>query len=125
MDLSRTEETGGSFASTTAKEALLRSLQSWIPSEIQELTWNDVDAEANKILIHSPKTRHIGKHARLVPIFDHVQKPLNDLFHKVNDDEIYVFPTIRKLSNIAKIAADHVEKARVEQWPIFLALGGI
>ena len=57
---------------------LIRSVPMRIPSELQELTWADVDVEANKILVHSPKTRHLGKHARLVPVsYTHLTLPTN------------------------------------------------
>ena len=48
---------------------LCRRVPVRVPSEIRELTWDDVDWENNQMLIHSPKTRRIGKSARLVPIF--------------------------------------------------------
>ena len=99
---------------------LVRTVPMRIPSEIQELTWNDIDVEANTILVHSPKTRHIGKHARLVRIFGHLQKPLNDLYHQDDDeDAVYVFPNIRKLSNAGKLAGDYVVRAKVKRWPNF------
>ena len=95
---------------------LIRAVPMRIPSEVQELTWSDIDTAANTILVHSPKTRHIGKAARLVRLFEDLQNPLKEL-QQSQDNEQYVFPNIRKLSNIGKLAGDIVKKAGVETWP--------
>ena len=98
---------------------LIRAVPMRIPSEFKELTWADIKLGENTILVHSPKTRHIGKHARLVPIFEHLRQPLNDLYHATADGEQYVFPKLRTLSNVAKLANDILAKAEIESWPCF------
>ena len=50
--------------------SLTRTISLRIPSEIRAMTWADVDWEQNHLLIHSPKTRRIGKLGRIVPIFE-------------------------------------------------------
>ncbi|MEC9096142.1 MAG: site-specific integrase, partial [Planctomycetota bacterium] len=72
---------------------ICRKIPLRIPSEIKELTWNDVDWENNKILIHSPKTKSKGKLARWVPIFPEL-KPFLDEVYFGEQDKTYVFPTI-------------------------------
>lgn len=99
--------------------ALVRSIPARIPSEIQELTWGDVDWEQNSILIHSPKTRHLGKSARLVPIFDSLKPRLSKAFDDAVAGEIYVFPKLRLHTNLGKIAGDILTKAKLRVWPKF------
>ena len=90
-----------------------------IPSEIRELTWSDVDFEENKILIHSPKTRHIGKSARLVPIFIEFKELLETSFEMAKEGEQYIFPKLRRHTNLGKIGGDIVERAKVKVWSNF------
>ena len=98
--------------------ALCRKVPIRVPSEIHELTWNDIDWEKNQILIHSPKTRSIGKSARLVPLFADL-KPHLDRVYFAELDATYVFPSIRKNSNPATYAKKLVEKAKVKVWSNF------
>ena len=86
--------------------ALVRSIPTRMPSEIQELTWDDVDWEQGRILIHSPKTRSIGKSARLVPIFPKLrtwlEKAFNEARSKSADGRVrgqHVFPTLSQNTN--------------------------
>ena len=97
---------------------LTRCVPMRIPSEFTDLTWDDVDFEKNKILIHSPKTRHLGKHARLVPIFSRVSPLLVEL-HGRRGDEIYVFEGLRLITNVGKIAKDICKRANVTPWGNF------
>lgn len=99
--------------------ALVRSIPARIPSEIQELTWSDIDWEQNTILIHSPKTRHLGKSARLVPIFESLEPRLSKAFDDAVAGEIYVFPKLRLHTNLGKSAGDILTKAKLRVWPKF------
>ena len=99
--------------------ALVRSVPVRVPSEIQELTWGDIDWEQNTILIHSPKTRHLGRSARLVPIFESLQPLLSQAFDAAVEGETYVFPKLRKHTNLGKIAGDILTKAKVKIWSKF------
>ena len=67
--------------------AMTRCIPMRIPSEIRELTWADVDYEENKILIHIPKTSHIGKNARLAPIFSEFKDLLESAFETAKEGE--------------------------------------
>ena len=103
--------------------ALVRSVPIRMPSEIQEMTWADVDWEENKILIHSPKTRNIGKSARVVPIFlllrPHLEAAFNDARQNGANGRVreqYVFPTLHRNSNPATTAKKIVIRAKVEPW---------
>ncbi len=99
--------------------AMSRSIPMRIRSEIVELTWSDVDWENNTILIHSPKTRSIGKFARLVPIFSSFRDYLEQAFEEAEDGELYVFPTLRLNTNPGTSAKKFVVKAKQELWKNF------
>ena len=96
--------------------ALARTIPVRIPSEIKELAWSDIDWAENRLLIHSPKTRKIGKSARYVPIFPLLAKWLGVLFDEAEKDAIYVLPNIRTHSNPATTAAKYVKKAKIKPW---------
>ena len=49
-----------------------------VPSEIERLTWNDVDWAGNRILIKSPKTEGHGRAERYVPIFPELGRGWRD-----------------------------------------------
>ena len=110
-------------ACSTAEWQLLftmtRCIPMRIPTELKELTWSDVDWDENKILIHSPKTRKVGKHARLVPIFPELDTRLQSAFDSADDGEQYVFPLLRSHSNLGKIGSDICERAKVSCWSNF------
>ena len=98
--------------------ALARRVPLRIPSEIQEFTWDDIDFEKNQILIHSPKTRRLGKTARLVPIFDSLRPLLRKL--RVNEtNNKYVFKDLRQNTNPSTTAKKIVVKAGVNVWKNF------
>ena len=98
---------------------LVRTIPTRIPSEIEELTWADVDVEKNTLLIHSPKTRTIGKSARLVPLLEPLKSMLADAYQKAEEGEQYVFPTLRSNTNPATTAKKYVTKAKHKVWGNF------
>ena len=99
---------------TMARQVPLR-----IPSEIQEFTWNDIDFENNQILIHSPKTRRLGKSARIIPIFDSMRPLLHNLQAKQGNASRYVFSELRLNTNPSTTAKKIVKKAEVTVWKNF------
>ncbi len=91
-----------------------------VPSEIEDLTWNDIDWTSNTILIRSKKTeRYEGGATRKVPIFPQIQSLLLAHAEAVPPGTVYVFPTLRKHSNLATTAKKYVEAAGVKLWPEF------
>ena len=53
------------------------------PSELFTLRWSDVDFDAGKITIHSPKTEHYaGGGSRIVPLFVELRGFLETLFRE-------------------------------------------
>ncbi len=85
-----------------------------MPSEIEKLSWDDIDWEANTILIRSPKTGN-----RRVPTFSEIQSLLFKQASAVPDGTVYVFPKQRTHSNLATTAKKYVQKAEVEPWSEF------
>ena len=79
--------------------ALARTIPTRVRSEIEELTWDDVEWANNTLLIHSPKTRKIGKSARLVPILPPLKTWLVFAFDQREEGESYVFPKLRLNTN--------------------------
>lgn len=56
------------------------------PSELSLLRWEDVDWEANKITVHSPKTeRYDGKELRVMPLFPELRPYLEAAFNEAQD----------------------------------------
>ena len=98
---------------------LCRRVPVRVPSEVREFTWDDVDWDNNQILIHSPKTRRIGKSARLVPIFPDVRKCLEELMSSDETAKGYVFSKLRKDTNPGTMAKKIVRKAEVDPWKNF------
>ena len=90
-----------------------------MPSEIANLTWNDVNREANTIRLLSPKTRNKGKSERMVPIFESVEPLLQKQYDEAGEGEKYVFPKLRSHSNLATTAAKYVQAAGLAVWPKF------
>ena len=99
--------------------ALARTIPTRVRSEIEELAWDDVNWAENTLLIHSPKTRKIGKSARLVPILPSLKPYLDEAFEKAADGEIYVFPTLRLNTNPGTSAKKIVTKAKQKIWANF------
>ena len=99
--------------------ALARTIPTRVRSEIEELAWGDVDWANNTLLIHSPKTRKIGKSARLVPILPSLKPHLADAFDEAEEGETYVFPTLRLNTNPGTSAKKVVTKAKQQVWPNF------
>ena len=103
--------------------ALIRNVPMRIPSEIQNLKWEDVDFEKNTILIHSPKTKSIGKSARKVPLFPALSDYLESEFQAARKSslngrvrDLHVFPTLHLHSNLGVEAKRIVLNAKIEPW---------
>jgi integrase len=66
------------------------------PSEHLRLTWGDVDLDAGKMVVHSPKTaHHEGKEMRIVPIFPELRPYLEAVRNELLED---FDPKLKRLS---------------------------
>ncbi len=89
-----------------------------VPSEIQNLTWDDINWKKSHIRLLSPKTERKGKAQRLVPIFPRVAKMLREKMAE-GDGGKYVFTRLRHQTNPGVLGKRIVEKAGVNPWPKF------
>jgi len=61
------------------------------PSEVLSLRWRDVDWDADRIIVPSPKTEHIpGKGTRTIPLFAELRPYLEEAFELATDGAEYV-----------------------------------
>ncbi len=61
------------------------------PSEVLSLRWQDVDWEAGRIVVQSPKTEHhIGKASRTIPLFPELRPILDEAFDLAPEGAEYV-----------------------------------
>lgn len=107
----------------TTEWKLLFAFARWVgcrmPSEIEHLTWNDINVEKGTILIQSPKTKRYGKGERMVPIFQEIAGLLSRQHLEVEDGEVYVFPKLRHHTNLGTTAKRYVKAAGILPWSDF------
>ncbi len=61
------------------------------PSETLSVRWQDIDGEAGRIVVTSPKTEHhAGKASRTIPLFAELRPILNEAFDLAEDGAEYV-----------------------------------
>ena len=64
-----------------------------IPSELQQLTWGDIDWHSGKCTVRVPKKEHIDGHeTRIVPIFPEIMPYLQHAFDEAPEGCVYVLP---------------------------------
>lgn len=89
-----------------------------IPSELVGLTWADVDWERSRIRVTSPKTAHHGKSERIIPLFPELVEPLQTLFDRAAEGEVYVIPMAsQSVVNFRSSMRRIVRAAGVVLWP--------
>jgi len=67
-----------------------------VPSEVVELTWQDVNWETDQLAVRTTKTQREGKGYRLVPLFPEARRALAELFDLAEDRASYIFPEFRR-----------------------------
>jgi len=66
------------------------------PSEVLSLRLGDIDWEANKICVTSPKTEHLpGKGSRMIPLFPELRPYLDEAFEAVPEGVEYILGRFR------------------------------
>jgi len=91
-----------------------------IPSEIMTLKWTDIDWEANRITIHSPKgERYQHRKTRLIPLFPCLIKPLTEASELAADRSTYVIDRYRTSANreLRRRLLAAIKAAKLTQWP--------
>ena len=90
-----------------------------IPSELERLTWSDVDWAGSKITIRVPKKEHIDGHeTRIVPIFPEIEPYLRQAFDAAPTGSVHVLPARFHNEGYAYAGVLRaVERASVATWP--------
>ena len=90
-----------------------------IPSELERLTWSDVDWHGSKITIRVPKKEHIDGHeTRIVPIFPEIEPYLRQAFDAAAAGSVHVLPARFHNEGYAYAGVLRaVERASVATWP--------
>jgi integrase len=98
------------------------------PSEVLSLTWQEIDWEAQRIRVISPKTeRHPGKESRVIPLFPELRPYLEESFARAIDGAVYVVderfrraavgPTGWRNCNLRTTFEKIVRRAGLAPWP--------
>ena len=90
-----------------------------IPSELEHMTWEDVNwLESDRFTVKSPKTEHIdGKAQRRVPMFPELLPYFQAALDEADPDEPLVLPLLGKRSNLRQQALRIIQRAGLEPWP--------
>jgi integrase len=98
-----------------------------VPSEAFSLTWSDVDWERGRLSVPSPKTEHLGKPHRVIPLFPLLRPHLEAAFAPAPEGSTYIFPDEWREratgddgwagANMRTTFAKIVRRAGVEPWP--------
>jgi integrase len=89
------------------------------PSEHLALKWGDVDFEAKKIRVPSPKTEHIeGKASRMIPMFPELEKELLAVYSEAEAGAEWVITRYRQPNqNLRTQFKKIIRRAGLEAWP--------
>ncbi|MCC7409244.1 MAG: tyrosine-type recombinase/integrase [Phycisphaeraceae bacterium] len=60
------------------------------PSEVLSLRWQDIDWEKGRVVVTSPKTEHLGKDSRTIPLFPDLRRVLLEAFEAAPEGSVYV-----------------------------------
>ncbi|MEZ6141074.1 MAG: site-specific integrase [Zavarzinella sp.] len=107
--------------------ALARYAGVRVPSEAFSLTWGDVDWERGRLNVPSPKTEHLGKTHRVIPLFPLLRPYLEEAFDQAIEGSVYVFPEqwLKRAqgprgwanANLRTTFEKIIRRAHVEPWP--------
>lgn len=87
------------------------------PSEVLSLRWCDVDWEAKRLTVISPKTRKQGKGFRVVPLFPELEPYLADAFECAEEESVYCVTRYRSQDvNLRTQLLKILRRAGVEPW---------
>jgi integrase len=98
-----------------------------VPSEALSLTWRDVDWERGRLSVPSPKTEHLGKPHRILPLFPLLRPHLDVAYQHAKDRSVFIFPDEMRQrasgpmgwggANLRTTFAKIVRRAGVSPWP--------
>jgi integrase len=89
------------------------------PSEVLRLRWRDIDWDAGRMRVRSPKTEAIeGRGHRLVPLFPELRGLLLEAYEAAEDGAEYVVTRYRSEHANLRTQAERIcERAGVGEWP--------
>lgn len=98
------------------------------PSEVLSLRWQDIDWDAGRIVVQSPKTEHhAGKECRVIPLFPELRPILADAFDLAPEGAVYVVDERMRASSQGKAGWRNcnlrttfekiVKRASLTPWP--------
>jgi integrase len=86
-----------------------------VPSEARELRWSDIDWEKREMLVHSPKTAHLGKACRKVPLFPDLYDLLRNEYESGTSSE-FLLSKLRLHPSLSMRVHRAAVKAGVAPW---------
>jgi integrase len=87
------------------------------PSETLAVKWSDVDWEANRLTVPSPKTEHQNKPFRVIPIFPELRPYLEAAFDEAKEGAIFLVSRYRdSTQNLRTQFFRILRKAGVQPW---------
>ena len=90
------------------------------PSEVLRVKWADLDWEANRLRVESPKTEgHAGKSERMIPLFPELRRVLLEAFEEAEPGAVFVVGGYRDATaaNLRTQFGRIVKRAGLTQWP--------
>lgn len=98
------------------------------PSEVLSLRWQDIDWDAGRVVVTSPKTEcHAGKATRVIPLFAELRPFLEEAFNMAPEGSTYVVderfrksalgPTGWQNTNLRTTFTKIVNRAGLTPWP--------
>ena len=89
-----------------------------VPSEVHELTWNDIDFDSKKITVRSPKTEHHeGKESRMIPMFPEIETALDQLWEQPSTEGKTFVINQHRGDNLRTRFSKIIKRAGVKEWP--------
>ena len=90
-----------------------------VPSEPLLLTWGDIDFEAGRITVHSPKTEHHqGKGSRVMPLFPELRPSLQAVHEPGVANDAPVIRRYRETTvNLRTRLLKTLKRAKLDPWP--------
>ncbi|MFM9965339.1 MAG: tyrosine-type recombinase/integrase [Planctomycetaceae bacterium] len=81
------------------------------------MKWSDIDWERQRIRIPSPKTAHVGKSFREIPLFPELQPYLQDAFELAAEGTEYIVTRYRDATqNLRTTMLKIIKRAGLEPW---------
>jgi len=93
-----------------------------LPSELERLTWADIDWAGGRFTVRVPKKEHLDGHeTRTIPLFPEIEPYLRQAFDAAEEGSVYVLPPRFHADGYVYAGVRRaVERAGVPRWPRLL-----